>query len=359
MKKTFSPTLVLVLVLLSVVVGLVGGNGIFRYVEEQNRLQEQKREEQERQERQERERSTQALFDTKLSPKNLEELLNKHADIASKDPAGRTPLMYAALNDHVEVLEALLNSGIKVGVDVNASSGEEGWTPLMFAAANAKDPRALELLLNASADVHAKSKRGRTPLTYAARYNPNPEVLRALLEAEADINAKDMFEWTPLMSAARYNSNPEVLTALIKAGADAKVKNEAGKTALYYARKNKELQSTPALRLLEGETALPPSERRKQATEELLKTVGKADPEKVRQLIQDGADVNAKEENGWTPLMLAAIENTTEALTVLLDAGADAKAKNDKGRTALNYARKNKKLKGTRALKLLEEKTGR
>ena len=140
-------------------------------------------------------------------------------------------------------LSALLNSGIKVGVDVNASSGEEGWTPLMFAAANAKDPRALELLLNASADVHAKSKRGRTPLTYAARYNPNPEVLRALLEAEADINAKDMFEWTPLMSAARYNSNPEVLTALIKAGADAKVKNEAGKTALYYARKNKELQS--------------------------------------------------------------------------------------------------------------------
>ena len=48
-------------------------------------------------------------------------------------------------------------------------------------------------------------------------------------------------------------------------------------------------------------------------TKELLAIAGKVDPEKVRQLIQDGADVNAKDKDGATPLMLAAKHK--EALT--------------------------------------------
>ena len=127
-------------------------------------------------------------------------------------------------------------------------------------------------------------------------------------------------------------------------------------------------------------------------TEDLLAIADGARPERVWQLIQAGADVNAKNEYGWTPLMIAAIENTPEVLKVLieagadvnaknkdgvtalmpaarnnsnpevlkvlLEAGADAKAKNNEGQTALDYARKNEKLKDTGALKLLEEKTG-
>ena len=94
-------------------------------------------------------------------------------------------------------------------------------------------------------------------------------------------------------------------------------------------------------------------------TEDLLAIAGNAGPEKVRQLIQAGADVNAKNEYGWTPLMLAARYNSNpETLTALLDAGADAKAKNNEGKTALDCARMNEKLKDTGALKLLEEKTG-
>ena len=94
-------------------------------------------------------------------------------------------------------------------------------------------------------------------------------------------------------------------------------------------------------------------------TEELLEIAGGAGPEEVRQLIQGGADVNAKNNLGWTPLMLAAYNNSNLAtLTALLDAGADAKAKNNEGKTALDYARMNEKLKDTEALRLLEEKTG-
>lgn len=62
---------------------------------------------------------------------------------------------------------------------------------------------------------------------------------------------------------------------------------------------------------------------------------------------------------GWTPLTVAAYNNPNpKVLTVLLEAGADAKAKSNEGKTALDYARENEALKGTQALKLLEEKTG-
>ena len=94
-------------------------------------------------------------------------------------------------------------------------------------------------------------------------------------------------------------------------------------------------------------------------TEELLEIAGKAGPEEVRQLIQDGADVNAKNKDGWTPLMIAVGNNPNpEVLKALLEAGADAKTKNNKDKTALDYARENEKLKDTEALRLLEEKTG-
>ena len=59
-------------------------------------------------------------------------------------------------------------------------------------------------------------------------------------------------------------------------------------------------------------------------------------------------------------MTVAAYNNSNpEVLMVLLEAGADAKAKNNAGKTALDYARENERLKGTWALKLLEEKTGR
>lgn len=71
-------------------------------------------------------------------------------------------------------------------------------------------------------------------------------------------------------------------------------------------------------------------------TEELLEIVGKAEPEKVRQLIQDGSDVNTRNNDGWMPLMAAAAFSTNpEVLKVLLEAGADVNAKSAIGWTPL------------------------
>ena len=74
-------------------------------------------------------------------------------------------------------------------------------------------------------------------------------------------------------------------------------------------------------------------------------------------LIKAGANVNVKNNNGWTPLILAALRtNNPEMITVLLKAGADPKARcNFVGSRAIDFARGNPHLKDTDALKKLEK----
>jgi ankyrin repeat protein len=60
--------------------------------------------------------------------------------------------------------------------------------------------------------------------------------------------------------------------------------------------------------------------------------------ETVEALIDGGADANAKDNEGRTALMGAADEGHTETVEALIDGGADVSAKDDNGRTALMWA---------------------
>ena len=60
--------------------------------------------------------------------------------------------------------------------------------------------------------------------------------------------------------------------------------------------------------------------------------------ERVRQLIQDGQDVNRGDRNGDTPLMWAALNGHDQVVQELIRAGADVNGKDDNKRTALQYA---------------------
>jgi ankyrin repeat protein len=64
----------------------------------------------------------------------------------------------------------------------------------------------------------------------------------------------------------------------------------------------------------------------------------KEDLKLVNLLIEKGADVNAKNIDGWTPLMIAAYIGDAVLAKLLIDIGEDVNAKNKKGETALTIA---------------------
>jgi len=64
----------------------------------------------------------------------------------------------------------------------------------------------------------------------------------------------------------------------------------------------------------------------------------------VKMLLEKGADVNAKNNHGDTALIFAAAQGNVDIVKILLDAGADISAKNEHGETALMLAQRNKQV---------------
>ena len=72
-------------------------------------------------------------------------------------------------------------------------------------------------------------------------------------------------------------------------------------------------------------------------------------PDNITALLSAGADVNARNEIGTTPLHTAALLGTPDNITALLEAGASGSAKTENGKTAFDLAEYNDKVKGTAA----------
>ena len=63
----------------------------------------------------------------------------------------------------------------------------------------------------------------------------------------------------------------------------------------------------------------------------------------IKALIRDGADVNARNDQGWTALMSALANeanSNSQIIKILIEAGADVKAKNNRGITARDLAKR-------------------
>ena len=65
---------------------------------------------------------------------------------------------------------------------------------------------------------------------------------------------------------------------------------------------------------------------------------GPAAPDMTRLMLEHHAYIDAESPNGTTPLMMAAMYGSPEAVKVLIQAGADLNIKNQLGMTALDFA---------------------
>ena len=128
----------------------------------------------------------------------------------------------------------------------NVNSDSDGWTPLMWAALNGHDQIVRELI-RAGADVNGKNYIKRTAL-HRASWRGHSSVIKTLAEAGANLNVQDVDGVTPLMEAA-YWGYANVVVELIRAGADVSVVSSrewlsvaAGSTALHFAAKENNIE---------------------------------------------------------------------------------------------------------------------
>lgn len=252
---------------------------------------------------------------------------------------GWTPLHLAARsNPDPDVVKALLEAG----ADLDARSAEsyrEGLTPLHYAGWNPK-PGVAAALLDAGADVNALSRGGRTPLHDAAGNASNPAVIELLIAAGAEVNARDNNGDTPLHSAAWYNPHPHIVTALIAGGADVDARDPQG-----YA---------PSGRRANSRTPLFMAIRRDGVFSGGQPMPSRFNVPVVAALVRGGADLKQTDTYGQTPLHAVALVRPA-AYPLLIRMGADPNVRDAYGKTPLDYAVESGSLEGLPEVRRLRE----
>lgn len=119
-------------------------------------------------------------------PAGVQLLLKHRAKVDARDPRGRSALHEAAFAGHPDIIGILLGAG----ADVHARDGEQR-TPFLDAARGARLP-ALKALLPARPDVHAVDARGRHALILACLADaPSPSLIATLLDLGLDRGHRD------------------------------------------------------------------------------------------------------------------------------------------------------------------------
>jgi len=189
----------------------------------------------------------------------------------------------------------------------------------LFQAVAKGDIGAVRVQLANGADLEATDERGDTPLLVAVG-NHNIEMVKLLLEKGADVSARNNYEETALTEAAR-SMDPELLRIILSLNPDVKEKN----TALLEAA-----QSAPAVLQMADAPAMPGGHDAQAAA-----VVESPWVTSVRLLLDSGADVETRDEEGDTPLMRAASHGQTEIFKLLLERGAKTKIRDTQGMTPL------------------------
>jgi len=231
-----------------------------------------------------------------------------HMNVNLVDTNGDAVLHYATrLGDY-----ATVRLFLKHGADPNQADGN-GQLPLVTAAHLASSDVCLQLLLREGANVHKRDSTGRTALSLIE----NPAASMLLLERGCRSDAPDEQGVTPLHTALqlwsrwRRGENLSLLLFQEKTVFDLLLTQANGQVDL-----RDHYQRTPLHRACEVSYA--PA------------------PDYVQALVRAGADVNAVDVNGWTPLHCAVAFGNYATAVRLLELGADVKVRDGRGRTPLH-----------------------
>ncbi|PLN83593.1 ankyrin repeat-containing domain protein [Aspergillus taichungensis] len=279
----------------------------------------------------------------------IEKVIPHGTDVNMADVSGRTPLVYAAMQNQANVVRTLLRYGARHDIADNS-----GMTPLHYAAQN-NHVESLRVLLEGGADpLAAKSKEndrfnprwnestiGETALVYACRYGH----VETLLELQKYVQSHN-FRNGPIHWAAE--ADPQVKSAINDRNVD-------GNTPLYlaaYKYQNAHMSSCDTRSRRNSERTVPTRLRTTKPQRCYTPLHGWAHlsgfdshPKVVRLLVAAGCNVNARDHSGRTALfVLKDIKNyrskenyrAVAIISVLFTHGADASVVDHEGHSVLH-----------------------
>ena len=226
-------------------------------------------------------------------------MLNAGADPNIVDADGDTCLYKAVFQ---ECSKDVLQTMVDLGANVNAINGEHD-TALSVACSKGHED-AISIMLNAGADPNIIDAGGDTCLHNAVFQDCSREVLQAMLEHGAKMNATNGYHETAL-SVACSQGNENAISVLLIAEADPNIVDADGDTCLHNA-------------VLQG------------CSKDVLQA-----------MVDHSANVNAKNRENQTALLLACKERKTDIINILLNAGADPNIADTDDNKCLYYVARN------------------
>jgi ankyrin repeat protein len=226
-------------------------------------------------------------------------LLKNGAKIDLQNKKGQTALHLASQRGHLDFMELLLNRGAVVDVP-----DKDGFTPLHLAISKV-ERRAAELLLKHGANIDLQNNKRQTALHLALQHS-HPNIIPLLLENGANVDAQDDDNSTPLHQAiSRADVELSRVQLLLDRCTKIDLRNNKGQTALHLASQHGRLNI-------------------------------------MRLLLENGADVDAPDGDGSTPLHQAISDvdplELEQVVGLLLEHDANINLRNGQGETALYKA---------------------
>ena len=285
-------------------------------------------------------------------------LIKAGAEINCRDHQDQTPLIEALSNNRIETAMELVRSGAKV----KGCFSRQGETPLMMAAARGA-VELVRLLLKKRCDLEHKDFIGCTALMHGAK-GGSIDVVRLLLDAGADKGVRDHYGKNPLQWAsplhpdvgrlllgkqacspglareailkAALDGNMGMLKTLLSQNAIVQPREEGGESALVNALFQK---PNVALALLLSHPRTEINYRSgKLLRTPLIVAVVCGEKEKVRLLLDHGADLSMPDADGRTAVNHAAMGAHREILALLFEKGASLNDRDNGGGTSLHQA---------------------
>ncbi|ESW23486.1 hypothetical protein PHAVU_004G051200 [Phaseolus vulgaris] len=249
-------------------------------------------------------------------PDLVQLLLEFEADTEATNRSGLTPLEAAASCNETLIVELLLAR--------RANTERAEWAVFgpIHHAARGGHVEVLRLLLLKGGKVDSLTKDGNTALHVAVEERRR-DCVRLLLANGARTDLKNTTEGdTPLHMAAAAGDESMVKLLLQKGRANKDIRNAQGKTAYDVAVENGHERLFDALSL----------------GDKLCAAAKKGEVRTIQKLLEKGADLNGRDQHGWTALHRASFKGRMDVVKVLVERGVEVDAKDEEGYTALHCA---------------------